>query len=108
MCIEEYVQLVGEEIVDAKYNMAKLVDLAQGREVHLSLDLNEEPMEGNDVDDLPTQELKLPKVHEYAQLLSNFAMKHYLEFLIAVVMNMHSFMDKLNKISNFNINKHHH
>ena len=49
--IEEYVQLAGEEIVDAKYNMAKLVDLAQGREIHLGLNWNEEPMEGNDVDD---------------------------------------------------------
>ena len=54
MPIEEYVQLAGEEIVDAKYNMAELVDLAWGREIHLGLDLNEEPMEGNDVDDQPT------------------------------------------------------
>ena len=29
--IEEYVQLVGEKIVDAKYNMIELVDLAWGR-----------------------------------------------------------------------------
>ena len=28
MLIKEHVQCVGEEIVDAKYNMAKLVDLA--------------------------------------------------------------------------------
>jgi hypothetical protein len=54
MCIEDYVQLVGEEIVDAKYNMVELVDLARGREVDLGLDLNEEPMEGNHVDDPPT------------------------------------------------------
>ena len=27
MPIEEYVQLVGEEFVDAKYNMVELVDL---------------------------------------------------------------------------------
>jgi hypothetical protein len=31
--------------------MAKLVDLAWGREIHLGLDSNEEPMEANDVDD---------------------------------------------------------
>ena len=68
MCVEEYVQLVGEEIVDANYNMAELVVMAWGRQVQLNLDLNEEPMKGNDVDDLPTQKLKLPKVHEYAQL----------------------------------------
>ena len=31
MSIEEYVQLAWEEIVDAEYNMAKLVDLAWSR-----------------------------------------------------------------------------
>jgi hypothetical protein len=51
MSIEEYVQLAKEEIVDAKYSMVELVDLAWGREVHLELDFNEEPMEGTDVDD---------------------------------------------------------
>ena len=44
-------QLVGEGIVDAEYNMAELMDLAWYREIHLGLDLNEEPMKGNDVDD---------------------------------------------------------
>ena len=33
-------------MVDAKYNMAKLVDLTWGRGIHLGLNLNEEPMEG--------------------------------------------------------------
>ena len=51
LLIEEYVQLVGEGIVDAEYNMAELMDLAWYREIHLGLDLNEEPMKGNDVDD---------------------------------------------------------
>ena len=31
--------------------MAELVDLAQGKEVHLDLDFNKEPMKGNDVND---------------------------------------------------------
>ena len=39
------------------------------REVHLGLDLNEEPMERNDVDDQPTPIVKLPQAHEYAQIL---------------------------------------
>ena len=43
--------LVGDEIVDAKYNMGELVDLACGRKIHLGSDLTEQPMEGNDVDD---------------------------------------------------------
>ena len=30
--------------------MVELMDLAWGREIHLGLDLNEEPMEGNDMD----------------------------------------------------------
>jgi hypothetical protein len=43
------VELAREEIVDAEYNMAKLVDLAWGGEYHLGVYLNEEPMEENDV-----------------------------------------------------------
>jgi hypothetical protein len=46
----------------------------------LGLDLNEEPMKGNDVDDRPTLIVKLPQDHEYAQLLSNFTMEHPSEF----------------------------
>ena len=52
-----------------EYDMAKLVDLAWCREVHLGLDFNEEPMEGNDVNDQPTPLVKLPKACEFAQLL---------------------------------------
>ena len=70
MPIKVYVQLVREEIVDVEYNMAKLVDLAWGRGLHLVLNLNEEPMKGNDVDDQPIPIIKPPQVHEYAQLLS--------------------------------------
>ena len=40
MLIEEYVQLVGKEIVDTKYIMDELVDLAWGREIHLGSNLN--------------------------------------------------------------------
>ena len=63
-------QLAREEIVDAKYNMGEMVDFTWAREIHLGLDLNEEPMKGNDVDDQPTPIVKLPQAHEYAQLLS--------------------------------------
>ena len=62
--------------------MVELVDLAWAREIHFGLDLNEKPMEGNDVDDCPTPIIKLPQAHEYAQLLSNFAMEHPSEFSI--------------------------
>ena len=72
MLVKEYMQLTREEIVDVEYNMIKLVDLAWGREVHLDLDLNEELMEGINVDDQPTPVVKLPQAREYAQLLSNF------------------------------------
>ena len=88
--------------------MAELVDLAWGREIHLSLDLNEEPMQRNDVDDQPTPIIKLHQVHEYAQLLSIFLVQRPLEFSVVDVMNMQSFMNKLNKMSIFGINKHHH
>ena len=82
MPIEEYVQLAGEGIVDVEYNMVGLVDLAWGREIHLGLHLNEEPMEGNDVEDQPTPIIKLPQAREYAQLLPKFAVKHPLEFCL--------------------------
>ena len=73
MPIEEYVQLAREEIVDVEYNMAELVDFAWGREIHLGLSLNEEPMDGNDLDERPTPIVMLPQAHEYVQLLSNLS-----------------------------------
>ena len=66
--IEEYVQLGGEEIVDVEYIMAKLVDLAWGREIHLGLGLNEEPMEGNDVDN---------NQHQYSSILMPNTIKFF-------------------------------
>ena len=45
------------------------MDLTWSREIYLKLDLNEEPMDGNDMDDQPTPIVKLPQAHEYAQLL---------------------------------------
>ena len=66
MHVEKCMQLVKEEIVDAMYNMAKFVDLAQGREVHLGSDWNEEPKENN-VDDQPTLIVRLPQTCVYAQ-----------------------------------------
>jgi hypothetical protein len=57
-------QLVGEEIVDAEYKMVELMDMAWGGEVHLGLDLNEELLEGNDVDDQPTTIVMYLEAHE--------------------------------------------
>ena len=82
--------------------------VACGREIHLGLHLNEEAIEGNDVDDQPTPIIKLPQAHEYVQLLSNLALGHPLEFSVVDVMNMQSLMDKFNKMLISNINKHHH
>ena len=58
------------------------------------------------MDDQPTPIIMLPRAHEYAQLLSNFAMDQSLEFLVVDVMNIQYFMNTLNKISISNINKH--
>ena len=69
-------QLAGEETIDVEYNMVELVDLAWDSKIHLGSYLNEEPMMGNDVDDWPTQIVKLPQVCEYAQLLSNLIVEH--------------------------------
>ena len=87
--------------------MVVLVDLARGREIHLGLDLNEEPTEGNDVDDQPTPRMKLPQARKYAQLLSNFTVEHPLDLSVVDVMNMQSFMDASNKMSISSIIKHH-
>ena len=38
--------LAWHEIVDVEYNMVELVDLAWDREIHLGLDLKEEPSRG--------------------------------------------------------------
>ena len=73
----------------------------------LGLDLNEKPMEQNGVDDGLKPIVKLPQACEYAQLLSNIVVKHPCEFLVINVTNMQSLMDKLNKASISNINKHH-
>jgi hypothetical protein len=50
--------------------------------------LNEELLDKNDVEDQPTPIVKLPQAREYAQLLSNFAMKHSMEVSVVDVMNM--------------------
>lgn len=80
------------------------MDFPSSREIHLDLDLIEEPMEWTDVDDQPTPTIKLRQAHECAQALSNFALESSLEFSIIDVLNMQSFMDKMNKMSIFNIN----
>jgi len=101
------VQLAGEAIVDVEYDMAKLVAFAWSRELYLGLDLHEELMKGNDVDDQPTPQVKLPQAHEYARLLSHFEVEYPLEFSIVDVMNIQSFMNEFNKVSISNINQHH-
>ena len=75
-----------EEIVDVECIMVEVVDLSWGRDVHVGLDLNEEPIEGNDVNDQPTPIVKLPKAREYAHLLSNFIVEHSLEVSVVDVM----------------------
>ena len=65
MPIKEYMQSAGKEIVDAKYIMIELMDLAWV-EIHLGLESNNKSKEGNDVDGQPTPIIKLAQVHEYA------------------------------------------
>ena len=57
------------------------------------------------MDDLPTPIGKFPQARDYAQFLSNFAVKHPLEFSVVDVMNMRSFIPKLNKLLISNIIK---
>ena len=49
--------------------------------------------------------VKFPQAHEFAQLLLNLSILH--SFRVVDVMNLQSFMSKLNKMSISNINKHH-
>ena len=97
--IEEFVQLAREE-VDVEYTLLELLDLAWGREIHFSLDLNKEPMEGNSVDDQPTPIFKHPKACEYDQILSNFAMENPSEMSTVDVMNMQSLWISWNNFQN--------
>ena len=84
--------------------MLELVDVTWTREIRLDLNLNKEMMKGNDADDQPTPIVKLPR----AQVcLITIKSKHPSEFSIVVTYNMQSFLDKLNKMSSSNINKHH-
>ena len=64
--------------------MVELMELAYGREIHLSLDLNEEPIKGNDVDDQPTLIVKLPQACENVQLLSKFGLEHPSKFSVVI------------------------
>ena len=103
MPIEEYVQLVGEEIVYAKYIMVEMVNLAWDREIHLGLNLNEVPNGGEWCgwpSNTSSQAFSSPWVWPIT-----IKIKHPLEFLVVDVMNMQSFMDKLNKMLISNINK---
>ena len=58
------------------------------------------------MDDMPIPIVKCPQAHEYAQLLSNFEVEHPMEFAVVDVRNIQSFLDKLNNLLIFNINKH--
>ena len=90
-------QLAGEEIVDAKYNIADLVDLACEREIHLGLDLNSQ-WRGM---------LWMTDQHQSSSFLKPMSMSNYYRFCsgapfrVSVIdmMNMQSFMDKSKKMS---------
>lgn len=85
------------DIVNAKYIVLELLDLVW-RKSPFRLGFNEDPMDGNDVDD-QHQLVKLPQACAYAQLLSAFAVENSLELSIVVyAMNMQSFTDELNKM----------
>ena len=70
----------------------------------MGLDLNEEATADNHVDDQPTSIVQLPQACEYAQFLSSFVVQLLSEFSIIDVMNMQSFMGRLNKMLIFHIN----
>ena len=91
MPVEEYVQLVGERLLTQNTSWVSLVDLAWGREIHLGLDLHEEPMEGDDVDDQPTPIVKLPQAREYDRWLSNLQWSILRSFSVVDVTNMQFF-----------------
>lgn len=48
--------------------MAEFVGLESGREIHLDSNLNDEPMEENNVDDQPTPIIKFPQTYEYVTI----------------------------------------
>ena len=104
MDIHDYVQLVGEEIIDAKYNMDELLDLAQGRENHFGFKFKRRA-NGRWCVWLGNTNSQISLSPWLCRI--TIKSKHPLIFSIIDVMNMQSSMDKLNKMSNSNINKLH-
>ncbi len=79
------------DIVNAKYIVLELLDLVW-RKSPFRLGFNEDPMDGNDVDD-QHQLVKLPQARKYAQILTNLPVKYPLASSIIDVMNMQSFIE---------------
>jgi hypothetical protein len=63
---------LGVKICLSKYSKGELVDLAWGREIHLSLDLKEEPMKVNDVHN---------NQHQWSTFLKPVRMPNHYKFL---------------------------
>jgi hypothetical protein len=75
MPIEDYLVMEGEDIIEAKYCMSCLVDMALGRRIETpSFDLNAEPIDSFDVDERLQLIMKLAYTQHHAQLLATFYM----------------------------------
>ena len=85
----------------------ELVDLARGREVHLGSQLNEEPMEKNDLDDQPTPIVKAPSSPWVCPNTIKFCTGAFFGGFSCRCDENAIFMDILNKMSISNINKQH-
>ena len=88
-----------EDIIEAKYCMSELVDMALGQRIEPpSFDLNAKPLDSLDVDERPPPIVKLADAQHHAQLLATFFMDNPLEFTPANVMKLQAISEKLNKI----------
>ena len=103
MPIEEHVQLERHEVVDAKYNIVELVDLAWCRGIHLGFRFGSRA-NGGEWYGWPTNTNSQASPSPWkCPMTIKFYREHPSEFMILDVMNIESFMDGLNKMSISNI-----
>jgi hypothetical protein len=89
MPFEEYVVMEGEDIIEAEYCMAELVDMALGQRIKLiSLDQTVETVNPLDVDERPPPIVKLTDAQQHAQLLDTFFMDNSLDFIPVDLMKL--------------------
>jgi hypothetical protein len=82
----------GEDIIEAKYCMSELVDMALGQRIEpASLDLIAETVNPLDIDERTPPNVKLTDAQQHAQLLATLFMDNSLDFTPANLMKLRAY-----------------